>query len=334
MKIAIFSCRCVTAGEMVQEGGLEVGPRRADVCCARERRLESLGRRFALALDNQFVGEKGQGDLVGGCQPPATQRHPDQAYWASLSQRGTNGMPCRRTSINGHECSKASICRGALDIPLSWPMSAPMIPLLACTNLECPSCPALWPSRPTRPIRKKSMAPLSKMRIYQIDYMRQEQSCFARFRGDSCAKYNKTSCRVEISVRLNVSVLLADGTDAKNCFIRENQAYAEVTGSFLNQFCTGTIGHDPLREFRGVENAVDVVEIRFDPDLSFEDGTITSRIPTTVFNVQLHEHDTITIIATYEIRDGQFRMTKGGDVVYEAPMSKLRALKHTNCSVC
>ncbi len=71
---------------------------------------------------------------------------------------------------------------------------------------------------------------------------------------------------------------------------------------------------------------MDVVEIRFDPDLFFEDGTITFRIPTTVINEHL-EQDTIIIIATYEIRGGQSRMTKGGDVVYETPMKKLRALK-------
>jgi hypothetical protein len=50
---------------MVQEGRLEISPRRADVGGVRERRLEPLGR-FALEFDNQFIGEKGRRDLVGG----------------------------------------------------------------------------------------------------------------------------------------------------------------------------------------------------------------------------------------------------------------------------
>ncbi len=66
--------------------------------------------------------------------------------------------------------------------------------------------------------------------------------------------------------------------------IQESEAYAEITGSFLNQFETGIIGHNPLPYLRAVAEAVDVVEIRFDPDLCIRDGTITFRIPTTVRN--------------------------------------------------
>ncbi len=101
--------------------------------------------------------------------------------------------------------------------------------------------------------------------------------------------------------------------------IQESEAYAEITGSFLNQFETGIFGHNPLPYLRAVAEAVDVVEIRFDPDLCIGDGTITFQIPTTVRNERLMQ-DTFIIISTFEILGGQSRMTKGGDVVYEAPM--------------
>jgi hypothetical protein len=171
------------------------------------------------------------------------------------------------------------------------------------------------------------------MRIYQINYKRQSPRCFKLFLGDSCTKFNKRTGFIEISVCLNVSILLADGTNAKNCTIQEEEAYAVITGSFLNQFGITRVGHDPLPHSREVAKLVDVVEIRFDPDLCIGDEKITFLILTIVRNERLQKDITI-IIATNEIQGGQFRISKGRDVVYEVSMNKLRALKHNHCSIC
>lgn len=126
-------------------------------------------------------------------------------------------------------------------------------------------------------------------------------------------------------------MLLADDT-REDCVIRELEAYAEVAGCFLNEFGGRCFGHNPLPEFRRVLDLEDEMGIDFDPDRCFGNGTMKLKIPTIVKN-QADESDVITIISTYEIQNGKFRMSKGGTVVYEASMRKLRALKHNKCFV-
>ncbi len=74
----------------------------------------------------------------------------------------------------------------------------------------------------------------------------------------------------------------------------------------------------------------DEAGIDFDPDRCFGNGTITLKIPTIVKN-EAGEKAENTVLATYEIRNGFFRMKKGGTVVYETTMKKLRALKRNKC---
>ncbi len=105
-----------------------------------------------------------------------------------------------------------------------------------------------------------------------------------------------------------------------------------VTGCFLNEFGRRRFGHNPLPEFSRLHGTIDEAGISFDPDRCSGNGTITFRIPTTVMN-QYREKEKITVIATFEVRNGKFRMTKGGVLVYETSMKKLRALKHKTCSV-
>ncbi len=104
-----------------------------------------------------------------------------------------------------------------------------------------------------------------------------------------------------------------------------------VTGSFLNEFATGVIGHDLYPGFVPMAGLVDVVDIRFDPDLYVGDGTITSRIPLILRN-ERGQTDETTVIARLETQQLFYMLaqdtSKGGVHCTSLLWTLVMALQH------